>query len=161
MNTFEEYLEELSRQHPAIKHEEKDKCHFSSLADTSQTKFALKMHYPCVVVDSGDFSFSGGVGNVLINTEFSVMFLDHVKDTGNNKEITAVFNNMKKVLLDFARKFSRDRRNLKYKFLNRFRLIGSEGHRIYLQDSGLYGYVLFFNSDDSFSDMDRDNVFND
>ena len=119
------------------------------------------MHYPCVVVDSGDFSFSGGVGNVLINTEFSVMFLDHVKDTGDNKEITDVFNNMKKVLLDFARKFSRDRRNLKYKFLNRFRLIGSEGHRIYLQDSGLYGYVLFFNSDDSFNDVDCDNVFKD
>ena len=158
MNTFEEYLEEMSRQHPVIRHEDKGKCHFSSLADNSQTKFALKMNYPCVVVDSGDFSF---IGNVLINTEFSVMFLDHVKDTGNNKEITAVFNNMKRVLLDFARKFSRDKRALKYKFLNRFTLIGSEGHRIYLQDSGLYGYVLFFNADDSFNDANCDNVFND
>jgi hypothetical protein len=161
MNTFEEYLEEMSRQHPVIRHEDKGKCHFSSLADNSQTKFALKMNYPCVVVDSGDFSFTGGTGNVLINTEFSVMFLDHVKDTGNNKEITSVFNNMKRVLLDFARKFSRDKRALKYKFLNRFTLIGSEGHRIYLQDSGLYGYVLFFNADDSFNDANCDNVFND
>ncbi|WP_195334101.1 hypothetical protein [Bacteroides salyersiae] len=161
MNTFEEYLEEMSRQHPVIRHEDKGKCHFSSLADNSQTKFALKMNYPCVVVDSGDFSFTGGTGNVLINTEFSVMFLDHVKDTGNNKEITAVFNNMKRVLLDFVRKFSRDKRALKYKFLNRFTLIGSEGHRIYLQDSGLYGYVLFFNADDSFNDANCDNVFND
>lgn len=161
MNTFEEYLEEMSRQHPVIRHEDKGKCHFSSLADNSQTKFALKMNYPCVVVDSGDFSFTGGTGNVLINTEFSVMFLDHVKDTGNNKEITAVFNNMKRVLLDFVRKFSRDKRALKYKFLNRFTLIGSEGHRIYLQDSGLYGYVLFFNADDSFNDANCDDVFND
>ena len=161
MNTFGEYLEEMSRQHPVIRHEDKGKCHFSSLADNSQTKFALKMNYPCVVVDSGDFSFTGGTGNVLINTEFSVMFLDHVKDTGNNKEITSVFNNMKRVLLDFARKFSRDKRALKYKFLNRFTLIGSEGHRIYLQDSGLYGYVLFFNADDSFNDANCDNVFND
>ena len=159
MNTFEEYLEDLCRKHPVLQHEEKGKCHFSSLADNSQTKFALKMNYPCVVVDSGDFSFSGGVGNVLLNIEFSVMFLDHVKDTGNKKEITALFNTMKGVLLDFARKSSRDKRAVKYKFLNRFTLIGSEGHRIYLQDSGLYGYVLFFNTDDSFNDVDCDNVF--
>ena len=70
MNTFEEYLEELSRQHPVIRHEEKDKCHFSSLAADSQTKFALKMNYPCVVIDSGDFSFSGGIGNVCLIQSF-------------------------------------------------------------------------------------------
>ena len=161
MNTFEEYIEELSRNHPFIRHEENDKCHFSCLEDDSQIKMARTMCYPCVVVDSGNFSFNGSVGNVLLNTEFSVMFLEHVRDTGNNTEITAAFRSMKNILLDFARKFSRDKRAVKYRFLNRFTLIGSEGHRIYLKDSGLYGYILFFNADESFVDIDCDNVFKD
>lgn len=161
MNTFEDYIEELSRQHPMIKHEEGGKCHFSCLADDSQTRFAQSMRYPCVVVDSGDFSFSGSTGNVLLNTEYSVMFLNHVRDTGNNTEIQNVFRSMKGVLLDFARKFSRDKRAVKYRFLNRFALIGSEGHRVYFKDVGLYGYVLFFNADESFADIDCSNVFKD
>lgn len=159
MNTFEEYIEELSRKHPSIRHKENGKCHFSCLEDDSQIKIARMMCYPCVVVDSGDFLFGGSVGNILINSEFTVMFLDHVRDTGNNTEIISVFNNMKKVLLDFARRFSRDKRTLKHKFLNRFSLIGSEGHRIYMKDSALYGYVLMFNVDESFFDTDCDNTF--
>lgn len=159
MNTFEEYIEELSRQHPAILHEEGGKCHFSCLADDSQTKFARTMHYPCVVVDSGDFSFMGTTGNVMLNSDFSVMFLQHVRDTGNNSEVRKAFGDMKKVLLDFAKKFSRDKRKLKYRFLNRFVLVGSEAHRIFFKDAGLYGYVFFLNTDEGFADVDCDNVF--
>lgn len=161
MNTFEEYIEELSRRHPAIRHEQEGKCHFSCLADDSQTRFAQSMRYPCVVVDSGDFTFAGMPGNILVDTEYSVMFLDHVRDTGNNAEVRSAFSRMKRVLLDFARKFSRDRRAMKYRFLNRFTLLGSEGHRVFLKDAGLYGWVLFFNNDESFSDKDCEQIFND
>ena len=70
--TFEEYIEDLCRQHPAILHEVDDKCHFSCLADDSQTKLARTMKYPCVVVDTGDFTFGGQVANVLMNTEYSI-----------------------------------------------------------------------------------------
>lgn len=159
MNTFEEYIEELSRKHPSIRHEENDECHFSCMEDDSQMKFARSMHYPCVVVDSGDFSFGGSTGNVLLNSEFTVMFLDHVRDTGNNTEIMSVLRTMKNTLLDFARRFSRDKRAVKYRFLNRFSLIGSEGHRVCMKDSALYGYVLFFSADESFFDKDCNNVF--
>lgn len=159
MNTFEEYIEELSRKHPSVRHGENDKCHFSCLEDDSQIKFARTMYYPCVVVDSADFSFGGSPGNVLLNSEFMVMFLDHVRDTGNNTEIMSVLTNMKKILLDFARRFSRDKRALKHKFLNRFSLIGGEGHRICMKDSALYGYVLLFSADESFIDTDCNNAF--
>ena len=108
--TFEEYIEELCRQHPHILHEVDDKCHFSCLADDAQTKLARNMHYPCVVVDTGDFAFNGSVGNVLMNTEYSIMFLTHVRDIGNSVEVLVSFAKMKRLSLDFLRKISRDKK---------------------------------------------------
>ena len=161
IETFEEYLEELARQHPDIKHEVKGKCHFSYLSDDAQNKHAGSMYYPCIVADSGNFAFGGQPGNMLLNTEYSVLFLQRIKDTGNNKEIRQAFADMKRVLLDFAAKFNRDKRAMKYTFLNRFSIFGSEGQRIYMQDNALYGYALFFSADSSFTDQDCNNVFND
>lgn len=161
MTTFEDYLEELARQHPDILHEHKDKCHFSYLEDDAQTKLADKMYYPCVVADSGNFAFNGQPGNILLNTEYSVLFLQHVSDTGNNKEIRKAFADMRRILLDFAAKFSRDKRAMKYTFLNRFSLIGGEGQRIYMQNNALYGYALLFSADTSFTDNNCNNVFKD
>ena len=161
MNTFEEYLEELARQHPDIKHEHKDRCHFSYLADDTQTKLADSMYYPCIVADSGNFGFSGQPGNILMNTEYTVLFLQHVSDTGSNKEIRKAFADMKRILLDFAAKFSRDKKAVKYNFINRFSLIGGEGQRIYMQDNALYGYALLFTADTAFTDTNCNNVFKD
>ena len=161
--TFEEYIEELCRQHPHILHEVDDKCHFSCLADDAQTKLARNMHYPCVVVYKGDFAFNGSVGNVLMNTEYSIMFLTHVRDTGNSVEVLVSFAKMKRLSLDFLRKISRDKKKKPElrQMLGRFSVIGSEGHRIYFKDSGLYGYVLFLNTDESFNDADCEQVFKD
>lgn len=159
MNTFEDYIEDLCRQHPLIRHEADGKCHFSLLTDDSQTRFAQTMRYPCVVLDVGDFNFSGQPGHVQIDTEFSILFLEHVRDTGNSQDVQQAFSTTRSILLDFARKFSRDKRALKHQFLARFELIGSEGHRLYFKDAGLYGYALFFNNNESFSDADCDHIF--
>ena len=159
MISFEEYLEDLARRHPSIKHEYKNRCHFSYLAEDGQTKHAGTMYYPCVVADSGDFHFTGQPGNVLLNNSFSVLFLQPVSDTGSNKRIRAAFAEMKQVLLDFAAKFTRDKKAMKHSFLNRFSIIGSEGQRIYMQDNSLFGYALLFNAETAFNDTN--NVFND
>ena len=160
--TFEEYIEELSRQHPAIQHEVDEECHFSCLADDSQTKLARTMRYPCVVVDTGDFAFGGQVGNVLMNTEYSIMFLNHVRDTGHEFEVLSTFRRMKKVSLDFMKKFLRDKKKPELRqILGRFSVIGSEGHRVYFKDSGLYGYAIFLNADESFNEADCEHVFKD
>lgn len=160
--TFEEYIEDLCRQHPAIQHEVADKCHFSCLADDSQTKLARRMNYPCVVVDTGDFAFGGQVGNVLMNTEYSIMFLTHVRDTGNEVEVLFSFRNMKQVALDFLKKFVRDKKKPEFRqILARFSVVGSEGHRVYFKDSGLYGYAIFLNADESFNEADCEHVFKD
>ena len=90
--TFEEYIEELSRQHPAIQHEVNDECHFSALADDTQSRLARSMKYPFVSVDTGDFDFSGQIGNVSISTASSIMFLNHVRDTGSSKEVLAALS---------------------------------------------------------------------
>lgn len=159
MNTFEEYIEELARLHPLIQHDVNEKCHFSSMADESQSRMASTMYYPCVIVDTGDFSIDGQAGNVLLSDEMTIFFLQHVKDTGNSKEVQAAFRSMKSVLFDFARKFSRDKRAVKYPFLNRFTLLGGEGHRVYMKDAGLYGWALFFNADTQFHDQDCEHIF--
>ena len=160
--TFEEYIEELSRQHPAIKHEENGECHFSALADDTQSRLARTMKFPCVTVDTGDFDFSGQIGNVSISTASSIMFLNHVRDTGSSKEVLAAFKSMKSICLDFIKKMCRDKKKPEFRqVLARFTLIGSEGHRVYFKDAGLYGYVLFINTDEPFSDADCEHVFND
>ncbi len=159
MKTFEEYIEQLARLHPLIRHEIDGYCHYSCLADDAQTRFAQRMRYPCVVVDTGDFTFGGGTGNLMVSTDYTILFLDHVRDTGNDKELLKVFSETRSILLDFAKKFSTDKRARKYPFLNRFDLIGSEGHRVYLKDAGLYGYALFLNNSESFIDKDCNNVW--
>lgn len=156
--TFEDYIEDLCRRHPAIRHEACGYCHFSCLADDSQTKFARSMHYPCVVLDTEDFTISGQTGNELITTDSSIMFLQHVRDTGKSQEVRAAFSSMREVALDFLKKMSRDKRNGS-RVLARFSPIGTEGHRVYFKDSGLYGYIIFLNNDERFTDLDCDNVF--
>ena len=120
------------------------------------------MKYPCVTVDTGDFDFSGQVGNVSMSTASSIMFLNHVRDTGSSKEVLAAFKNMKSICLDFVKKMCRDKKKPEFrKVLARFTLVGSEGRRVYFKDAGLYGYVLFINTDEPFSDADCEHVFND
>lgn len=159
---LEDYIEELARQHPAVRHEADDKCHYSCLADDSQTKFARSMHYPCVVLDTGDFTIAGQPGSELVDTETSIMFLNHVKDTGNSKEIRVVFSAMKKLAFDFLKKILRDKAKPEFRqLIGRFTAIGSEGHRVYMKDAGLYGYILFLNTDESFTKQDCEHVFDD
>ena len=90
------------------------------------------------------------------------MFLTHVRDTGNSVEVLVSFAKMKRLSLDFLRKISRDKKKPELRqMLGRFSVIGSEGHRVYFKDSGLYGYVLFLNTDESFNDADCEQVFKD
>ena len=159
IETFEQYLEDLATRHPMIKHNDKNRCHYTFLSEDGQNKLASTMHYPCIVADSGDFDFNGQPGNVLLNTEYSVLFLQRVSDTGSNKEITKAYSDMRKVLLDFAAQFVRDKKVQKYKFLNRFTLIGGRGNRIYHSENSLYGYALLFTNDTFFSEHNYNNVF--
>lgn len=159
MKTFDEYLEDLCRQHPAIQHKGDEDCHFASSHDDSASKFASLMHYPCVIHDSGDFVFHSAGGTTVVTFENLVLFLDHVSDSGNNKEIQDVLKRTKKILMDFMKKFSRDKKKLAYTFLNRFSAHESEGHRITFKDAGLWGWALFIATDENFIDQDCDKVF--
>ena len=161
MNTFAEYLEELCRQHPAIRHKGDDDCHFASSTDDSASRFASRMHYPCVIHDSGDFAFHASGGTTAVTYENLILFLDHVSDTGNNREIHDVLTRTRKLSMQFMKKFARDKKKLRYAFLNRFSAGGSEGHRVTFKDAGLWGWALFVATDEPFTDLDCDNVFTD
>lgn len=161
MNTFAEYVEELCRKHPAIRHKGDEECHFASSTDDSASKFASLMHYPCVIHDSGDFIFHSAGGTTVVTFENAIMFLDHVSDSGDNREVQEVLVRTYRILMDFMKKFLRDKKKIQYSFLNRFSAHESEGHRVSFKDAGLWGWALFIATDESLNDLDCDNVFTD
>jgi hypothetical protein len=161
---FGDYIESLATLHSAVRHS-KERCHFSRLIDDSQSKMASTMHYPCVVVDSGDFAIAGTTGNEMVQYEYTLLFLEHVADTRSEKLVVAAFDLTRPIMLDFAARMVRDRQRMmldkSYAFLRRIDLIGSEGHRIYLKDAGLYGWALFLRRSDVLVTKDCNKVFTD
>ena len=155
--TFSEYLEDLCRRHRLVKHSD-DEVHFSDLADDAQNKYAHSMNYPCVVLDEGDFDIRGAEGQPEMVDVCSVLFLTHVRDSADADEVKGAFALTRRICLDFLKKFVRDRK-AGTRPLTRFKAVGSQGTRIYLQDAGLYGYILMFEHPEIFIDKDCDNSF--
>ena len=159
--TFEQYIEQLAEQHPEVRHVPDFEVHFSCLQEDATTKLARKVRYPFIVVDGGDFDFSGQPGNILQRDSYTLMFLDHVRDSGNTAEIQQVFAKTKTIMMDFIKKMNRDKKRLRYPFLNRFELNGIEGTRVSSQESNLYGWIIQLISTVSFNDTDCNNAFED
>lgn len=151
---FSEYIESLASSHKDIMHSKK-KCHFTDLNEDAQSGYAhMNMHYPCVVLEETDCSFSGEIEL----DHHILLFLDHVKDTGNAKEIRDVFKNMKKVALDFLKKMNRDKRQ-GVAPVQRFSIDETEMGRVFLKDAGLYGYAVSLNHMVPFVDIDCNDAF--
>ena len=157
--TFEQYIEQLAEQHKEVRHNLDDQCHFSCLQDDATSKLARNVRYPFIFIDGGDFDFAGQPGNILRRDSYTLMFLDHVRDSGNTAEVQQAFRKTKKIMLDFLKRISRDKRTIKYKFLNRFEIIGTEGTRVSSQENNLYGWVIQLINTVSFNDVDCDNAF--
>ena len=156
--TFEQYIELLATTHQGVRHSDEE-CHFSALADDGQNSHAHKMHYPCIVVDGGDFDVQGDVAQPLIADDYSLLFLTHVKDPGNSSEVLQAFASTREILMDFLKKMLRDKAARRYTFLNRFSPAGCSGHRIYLQGPSLYGWVLMMSFSESLNSLDCNNAF--
>lgn len=149
---FVDYIEQLASLHPDIRHDATNEIHFSALADDASVLHARRMHYPCVVLDCGDISFEGSDTQILMAEECSLMVLDHVRDAAKAADVREAFANTRRILIELLRRISRDRRTGQFRFLNRVSIVGSEARRVYMAESNLYGYVVFFNRRELFSD---------
>lgn len=146
---FSDLMRDLCSQHGEILHSDKV-CHFSTNIDHAQNSFARKMHYPCVVLDYGDFTYTSVGGADGKRRTVTILFLDHAKDTGKFDAIEAIFDKMEDICDDFMMKLvelskSNDK---KYRFLTRFKIDGVEAQRIQLESPALYGWALTIDSTD-------------
>lgn len=155
--TFSDYIANLASGHKAIKHSEQE-CHYSDLSEDAQNAFAhRKMHYPCVVLDEGGAVFSGSDSETLQTDFYQLLFVDHVRDTGNATEIRDAFTRMKTVAKDFLKRMVRDRRRVP--LMKRFSIVDVEMEKVYLESPALYGYVVALKNPSLFVDLDCNQAF--
>lgn len=153
------YFERLAMQHNAVGHSDVE-CHFSALVDEAQNKFAERMHYPCVSIDTGDIDWQGTVGAVNTHHNITLFFLDHVADTGDYERIQDVMDETGTIMEDFMKRMNRDR-SRGVDVMKRFNPDGTEAQRVVLDSAGLYGWMLIFDFTQSFNYLDCGNAWND
>lgn len=156
--TFTDYIEQLCCEHTAVQHGE-GHCHFSALTDDSDTKMAARMHYPCVVLDRGDFVISAETGNMIEYTEYAIHFLDHVSDTGDSRRIMTVMDAMSAVAHDFLKRMLRDKRTGAEAAVRRLDLNEAEGVRVSWRDAALYGWMIIVKVGSPLNDLDCNQAF--
>lgn len=154
---FSEYIESLCAKHKDIKHSDTE-CHYTDISEGAQNGYAhMHMHFPCVVLEEESVTFSNGQTD-LEHDHHIVLFLDHVRDTGDADEIRTVFNHMKTVAVDFLRRMNRDKKKT-IKPLARFTINEVEMERVSLQAAALYGYAMSVNIETQFIDLDCNQAF--
>jgi hypothetical protein len=155
--TFSDYIEQLASQHKSIKHSAQE-CHYSDLHEDAQNAFShMRMHYPCVVLDEAGTVFSGSDSQPYDTDIYNILFLDHVRDTGDATEIRGTFERMKEVAKDFLRRMIRDRKTVK--LMNRFSVVDVEMERVFLEAAALYGYVVTLKNTALFLELDCNKAF--
>lgn len=154
---FSEYIDNLCRQHKTIKHSDEE-CHYTDISEDAQNGYAhMHMHYPCIVLEEESVTFTAGQKD-LEHDHYILLFLDHVRDTGDADEIRSVFNDMKTVATDFLRRFARDKRKI-VKPMAQFSINDVEMERVSLRAAALYGYAMTVNIDTTFVDLDCNQAF--
>lgn len=155
--TFSDYIEMLASQHKEVRHREGE-CHYSFMAEDAQQSLShMRMSFPCVLLDEADVDFTGSDSQTFQRDGYSLLFVDHVRDTGDADEVRRAFHRMRCVALDFLKRMVRDRNRVR--ILNRFSLVGVELERVYLESAGLYGYGTFLRHSVLFTDLDCNHAF--
>lgn len=140
MRQFNEYIDNLCREHELIRHSN-EACHFSDLTSDFENKLKRKMNFPCVSLDTDGFIIENVGGQKYKRERFNLYFLNHVRDAGSYDEIVKVFNTTNGIMDDFLRRMERDRKAL-VDPLTHFEIAGSEGTRIEFREAALYGWAV-------------------
>lgn len=155
--TFSDYIEQLCREHTQIGHSDTE-VHFTDLDNDAQNCYARKMHYPCVVLDEGDFDVRGQEPQPVMVDTCMIMFLAHVKDTGDADEIRSTFAKTRTICEDFLKRMLRDKK-AGVEPVKRFQAVGCTGQRIYMKDVALYGYALEIERPSLLNSLDCNSAF--
>ena len=152
-----EYFQALAAEHALVGHTSEEP-HFASSMDDAATLMARRLFYPAVFLAEGDFNIGGSDGNLLQVQDFSLVFAEHVKDSGNVEEVQAAFDKTGTICLDFLARMVRDRMRLTAP-MKRFDASGAEAHRIEHDAAGLYGWILLFRLPLPFTPLNCNNHF--
>lgn len=137
-----EYFQGLAAEHAKVGHKENEP-HFASSVEDASTLMARILYYPAVFLEEGDFSVGGTEGNLLYIQDFHLVFVEHVMDSGDVKEVQDAFKKTGVICRDFLARMIRDRKQLKAP-MKRFDANGAEAHKVELEEAGLYGWFLQF-----------------
>lgn len=152
LTDFTKYIESLCEQHTSINHT-KDKAHFLELGNDQQLQMGKKLYYPVVTMEKLTNSYSDQPDNIRKKRNIELMFLDHVPDATNFKNINSIWDNMEWIAEDFLRKINQDKRDKKtYPFLQKLRLSNAELDLVENVSTHLWGVLLSFEIDLPFSE---------
>lgn len=140
--SVKDYFEDLAARHKKLLHREEEP-HFACSMDDAATLMAFRLCYPAVFLDEGDFTIGGETGHKLLRSECRLAFVTHVMDSGNWAEILDAFAITKVIMKDFLTCIEIDR-SAGNRIARSIQMVGAEGHRVELEGSGLYGWMLFF-----------------
>lgn len=136
---FRSFVELLARQHADVQHTDTS-IHFACTLDDADNAYARTMHYPAVVLDLGDMNVNP---NLEVGRNVTLMFLDHVKDTGSERQKTYAFDRTADIALQFLAQMERTAdTHPEHTFLSRIEISGAQLFRVELQEAGLYGWVV-------------------
>lgn len=135
---FRDFLELLARSHKSVQHSD-NKIHFTSTIDSYDNGLPRTLHYPCVVLDMGDMHVQGEN----LDRNVVLMFLEHVKDTGSEKQKDEAFDKTGDIAIDFLVKLERTADSVpSLRFLSRVEVDGADLLRVELKDAALYGWMV-------------------
>lgn len=145
LDEFDNYIEGLCRKHTSIRHTDAKK-HFVKLAtdEILQGGKAI-VFYPVVTLEKLTNSYTGLADSFRKNRHVEMMFLDHITDSGNFKQIEAVWTNMEFVAEDFLKKIREDRRV--YPFFKSLKIDNAELDYVENIQAHLWGVLLSFDID--------------
>ena len=145
LDEFDNYIEDLCRKHTSIRHTDKKK-HFVKLAkDEILQEGKAVVFYPVVTLEKLTNTYTGLADSFRKNRHVELMFLDHLSDGGNFKQIESVWTNMESVAEDFLKKIREDRRV--YPFLKSLKVDNAELDYVENVQTHLWGVLLSFDID--------------
>ena len=105
--TLKELVSDLALRHKSIG-QGIEENHFALIGDESQVMADKELHYPCVLMLSEPEEFSGSAAALFRWQSLTLLFLDHVEDTGDFLAVQNTFNRMDKIACDFLRQLWAD-----------------------------------------------------
>lgn len=147
-----EFISELAFRHPKMGCG-KSNAHFSSLGDESQVKSDTVLHYPCVLMNQEPESITLDPANPVRQYEISLLFLDHVVDTGNWSKIEDTYALMDEIACQFFRAIWANQYSLQIYLPETIQV-----ERIENMDACLFGKMVTFTASMPFCLNDKSNI---